>query len=274
MLTTHHLVPRSRLCGVIHPFPQYVFMAWCLVKHRDNFTFTFTFTLKLGCGPDSTGSGEGPVTGTCENCKESSSYMVKVKLSLCFNWAPRHEGVLGEWMYSSTHSLTSALDGDEWSASRPGRLTPKERAPGTYWMGGWVGPRAVLDAVVKRKIPSPRRESNSRTPIVQPVAQRYTDWTITTRFELHERWDIWLADPLSASQDVFCSMDSEGVRFTGGEWESGQYSLSLEETVTLSGGEEWSTHSLWPVLPDVAIVTKEGQWWGCRPSGTVGISSR
>jgi hypothetical protein len=32
-----------------------------------------------------------------------------------------------------------------------------------------VDPRAVLDAVVKRKIPSPRRESNPRTPIVQPV---------------------------------------------------------------------------------------------------------
>jgi hypothetical protein len=27
-----------------------------------------------------------------------------------------------------------------------------------------VGPRAVLDAVVKRKIPSPRRESNPRIP--------------------------------------------------------------------------------------------------------------
>jgi hypothetical protein len=37
------------------------------------------------------------------------------------------------------------------------------------------GPRAVLDAVVKRKIPSPRLESNLRTLIVQPVAQRYTD---------------------------------------------------------------------------------------------------
>jgi hypothetical protein len=35
--------------------------------------------------------------------------------------------------------------------------------------------RAVLDAVVKRKIPSHRWESNPRTPIVQPVAQRYTD---------------------------------------------------------------------------------------------------
>jgi len=24
------------------PLHQYAFMAWCLVKHRDNFTFTFT----------------------------------------------------------------------------------------------------------------------------------------------------------------------------------------------------------------------------------------
>jgi hypothetical protein len=82
---------------------------------------------------------------------------VKVKLSLCFflNWAPRHEGVLGQWKYSSTHSLTSALDGGEWSASRFGRFTPRERALGTHWIRGWVCPRAVLDAVVKRKIPSP-----------------------------------------------------------------------------------------------------------------------
>jgi hypothetical protein len=66
----------------------------------------------------------------------------------------------------------------EWSASRPGCFTPRERSSGTHWIGGWVGPSAVLDAVVKRKIPSPRRESNPRTPIVQSVAQRYTDWAI------------------------------------------------------------------------------------------------
>jgi hypothetical protein len=68
------------------------------------------------------------------------------------------------------HSLTSAPDGGEWSASRPGRFTSSERAPGTHWIGGWVGPRAVLDAMVKRKVPSPCRESNPRTPIFQPVA--------------------------------------------------------------------------------------------------------
>jgi hypothetical protein len=81
----------------------------------------------------------------------------------------------GEWMYSSTHSLTSALNGGEWSASLRGRFNPRKKAPGTHHIGGWVGPKVVLDAVVKRKIPTPRRESNPRTSIVQSIAQRYTD---------------------------------------------------------------------------------------------------
>jgi hypothetical protein len=115
----------------------------------------------LGVRPD--GSHSCVPSLPCSHC------ILKVKLSLCFNWAPRHEGILGEWRYSSTHSLTSALDWGEWSASRPGLFTPRERALGTHWIGGWVGPIAVLDAVLKRKIPSPRRESN---PIVQPVVQR------------------------------------------------------------------------------------------------------
>jgi hypothetical protein len=63
----------------------------------------------------------------------------------------------------------------EWSASRSDRFTPTERVPGTHWIGGWVGPRAVLDTV-KRKIPSPRRESNPRTLIDHPVAQCYTEY--------------------------------------------------------------------------------------------------
>jgi hypothetical protein len=37
-LTTYlHLVPSSRMRGAILPLLQYVFMAWCLIKHRDNF---------------------------------------------------------------------------------------------------------------------------------------------------------------------------------------------------------------------------------------------
>jgi len=40
-----------------------------------------------------------------------------------------------------------ALDGGEWPVSPFGRFTPKERAPGTHWIGGWVGARASLDTV-------------------------------------------------------------------------------------------------------------------------------
>jgi hypothetical protein len=45
--------------------------------------------------------------------------------------------------------LTSALVGDEWSDSCPGRFTPGERTPGTHWIGGWVGPRAGLNDMEK-----------------------------------------------------------------------------------------------------------------------------
>jgi hypothetical protein len=48
--------------------------------------------------------------------------------------------------------------------------------PSNHWIGGWVGPRANLDAVKKRKITSPRWELNPWIPIVQPVASCYTDW--------------------------------------------------------------------------------------------------
>jgi hypothetical protein len=47
--------------------------------------------------------------------------------------------------------LTSALDGVEWSDSRPGRFSSEERALGTCWMGGWVGSRAGVDSVEERK---------------------------------------------------------------------------------------------------------------------------
>jgi hypothetical protein len=42
--------------------------------------------------------------------------------------------------------LTSALVAGEWSASRPVRFIA-----GTHCVGGWVGPRAGLNDVEKRK---------------------------------------------------------------------------------------------------------------------------
>jgi hypothetical protein len=48
--------------------------------------------------------------------------------------------------------LTLALVRGEWSASHPSHFTPRERAPGTHWIGGWVGPRTNLDCVERRKV--------------------------------------------------------------------------------------------------------------------------
>jgi hypothetical protein len=47
--------------------------------------------------------------------------------------------------------LISVLVGGEWSTSRPSRFTLEEKAPCTHCKGGWVGPRACLDDVEKRK---------------------------------------------------------------------------------------------------------------------------
>ena len=50
---------------------------------------------------------------------------------------------------------------------------PQGKRPGTHFTGGWVGPRAVLDACGKSRPPP---GFNPRT--VQPVASRYTNWAI------------------------------------------------------------------------------------------------
>jgi hypothetical protein len=68
-------------------------------------------------------------------------------------------------VYSSYSFTTSALDGGEWSASRPGRtFTPGERTPDTHCTGGWVGPRAGLDTEARGKNPLPLPGIEPRSP--------------------------------------------------------------------------------------------------------------
>jgi hypothetical protein len=44
------------------------------------------------------------------------------------------------------------VDGSEWSASHCCPYASRERALGTHWIWGRVGPRANLGAVEKRKL--------------------------------------------------------------------------------------------------------------------------
>jgi hypothetical protein len=58
---------------------------------------------------------------------------------------------MGEWKYSST--ILKLDIRWRWVVSfTPQPLYPGETAPGTLWIGGWVGPRTGLDDVERRKI--------------------------------------------------------------------------------------------------------------------------
>jgi hypothetical protein len=93
------------------------------------------------------------------------------KAVLSFGKSPRHECVLGEWKYICTHCLTSALDGGEWSASRPGCFTPTERAPGTHWIRDLGEPQRRSErGSEENNSQPPLRKSNPRTPFVQSAA--------------------------------------------------------------------------------------------------------
>jgi hypothetical protein len=70
---------------------------------------------------------------------------------------------MGKWMYSS--SILNLSLSWRWVVSiTPRRIYPEERDPDTQWLGRWMGPRAGLDAVKKRKVSFPCWESNPGRP--------------------------------------------------------------------------------------------------------------
>jgi hypothetical protein len=64
---------------------------------------------------------------------------VKGKVVPVLKQAPHYEGVLGEWRYSSTHSLTPALDGGECQLhARPLYTQVKDHLVPTGEEAGWA----------------------------------------------------------------------------------------------------------------------------------------
>jgi hypothetical protein len=102
-------------------------------------------------------------------------WWVKVKLSLCLT---KHHAVktYGGVEVQLDAFVTLVLDRSEWSASRLGHFTSRETAPGTQSVGGWVDPRAGMDAVAKRK-------NSLSLPRIEPWSHNsqlsnYTHWAI------------------------------------------------------------------------------------------------
>jgi hypothetical protein len=78
-------------------------------------------------------------------------FTTKVHLSLCLiDQAVCHEDIWGSGGIVPP-VLTKALDGGQWSASRPDSFSPEEAVAGTQLTADWVGSRADLDAVENTK---------------------------------------------------------------------------------------------------------------------------
>jgi hypothetical protein len=102
------------------------------------------------------------------------------------------EAHLGDRRYSSYSFLTSALEGGEWSASRPGRALFPEKEPPVPIVqeAGWA-PEPVWTQRLEEKSSA---SVVDRTPAVQSVVRHCTDWanrlpcsnTICDKIELYE----------------------------------------------------------------------------------------
>jgi hypothetical protein len=103
--------------------------------------------------------------------KGLTSRDVKVKQSHYTPWRR-----LGERRYSCYSSLTSALDGGEWSASRTGRALHLRKEPPVPigQEAGWA-PESVMTQRLEEKSFYLCRGSNPDRSVVQSVVRHYTD---------------------------------------------------------------------------------------------------
>jgi hypothetical protein len=135
--------------GCLTDGPGYILVSWIL----------FCWISRLTSSRTLSKGGQGP-TQPCMisigysfiRCKAVS---LKVKLSLCFNWAPRHESVLGEWRYSFGHSRPLYRQG------KSSQYTLDRRLGGPQSRSGHSGG--------EEKNSQPLSELEP--PIIQPVAQ-------------------------------------------------------------------------------------------------------
>jgi hypothetical protein len=171
-------VLRLKLCRLsIWPLPFYCYVlvtrTWHWTIGLSYFSKNFVFDNRL--------------TNSITQAVWNSLKFIKLKLS---HYTPRSR--LGERRYSSYSFSTSALDGGEWSASRPVcALAPGKGPPvPTAQEAGWAS-EPVWTQRLEEKSFRLWRGLNLDRPVVQPVARHYTDWA--TRLTISFRYIVILS---------------------------------------------------------------------------------
>jgi hypothetical protein len=152
---------------------------------------------------------------------------VWVKLSLCFLLSTRK----GYW--GSRRITPRILDlGSRWKwvvSFTPGRFIPRERALGTHWIGGRVGPRHCGEEKNSESLPG------LETAIVQPVSQPYTT---ELSWLLHECVSESKITHIS-SFGIIWSLVARFTLWSLSPWEITQVSFELEAEPVLIWRRSW-----------------------------------
>jgi hypothetical protein len=100
------------------------------------------------------------------------------------------EAHLGDRRYSSYSFLTSALEGGERSASRPGRALPPGKEPPVPIVQEAVwAPEPVWTQRLEKKSSA---SVGDRTPAVQSIVRHYTDWATPDHCSNRPKWKVQL----------------------------------------------------------------------------------
>jgi hypothetical protein len=142
------------------------------------------------------------------------------------------------------------------------RFTPRERTPGTHWIGVWVGPRAGLDAGARRKILCPCRGSNPDRPARSqtlyclshrgsPNSKQYFVFYIPHRnvfqtqvSDINGLYILCHASNVYCDQPLFLIQDKNIFKKTDGRCDC---------CVSLSDNRVWVIFGLWCSLKQVTI---------------------
>jgi hypothetical protein len=106
----------------------------------------------------------------------------QINVTLRISWTSVKQGCPctwyeGIWESKGTTSLILNLSTiEKWSASHRRSITSGERALGTHLIGGQMGTRDGLDALVKRKISCPCQEQDHISSAIHPVVTILTDY--------------------------------------------------------------------------------------------------
>jgi hypothetical protein len=126
--------------------------------------------------------------------------LVKVKLSLCLlctthiHCLIKHHAMMMYWERGGTR-WRWVVSFTTWP------LYPQGKNPNIHWIGGWIGSRARLDTVPKRKNSCPCQESNpshptrSRVTILKDVPQFLT--MDCRNLEVWGQYGLWMVSFIS-----------------------------------------------------------------------------